>query len=264
MAGTVTVPSQKKSPEETLSHQQNLFNSSGAYDSLTVPFHPLKIKPAGNAYTATENIKLAAGSFALLPDELLIQVLEYLGAASLKRLGSACKALYAFSRLEDLWKTLCIEYELPLSNVLAIPLSHLHLELLRWDLDSSSRRLAVQVEAMELLVSGQSTYHNINAFLEHLLPARHLHIRTLLSVSCTSSTLKDKHMLRGHFLGLSLPLLRGVERGALPTSTCPKPIVPKSPARTYSPMSFTAPSSALILRCFLTRVTYRFAMLFHG
>ena len=47
-----------------------------------------------------------------LPDEVIIQVLESLDATSLQCLGCTCKALYAFSRFEDLWKTLCIEYEL--------------------------------------------------------------------------------------------------------------------------------------------------------
>ncbi|KAF6240328.1 hypothetical protein HO173_001939 [Letharia columbiana] len=106
MAGNVLVSSQKMTPRETSS--QTLPTSSAEHDSL-VPLHPLRIRPAGNAYTATEDIKMAAGSFAALPDELLIQVLESLDAASLKWLGCACKALYAFSRLEELWKTLCIE-----------------------------------------------------------------------------------------------------------------------------------------------------------
>lgn len=114
MAGNVLTHSPKIAPGEISSHQKNLLKSFGKNDSLTVPLHPLRIKPAGNAYTATENIKLAAGAFAALPDELLILILELLAAASLKRLGCTCKALYAFSRLEDLWKTLCIEYELPL------------------------------------------------------------------------------------------------------------------------------------------------------
>ena len=78
-------------------------------DSVTVPSHPLGIKPSGNAYTASENLKSAAGYFAVLPDELLVQILEYLDASSLKDIECTCKALYAFSRLEDLWKTLCIE-----------------------------------------------------------------------------------------------------------------------------------------------------------
>lgn len=72
-------------------------------------------------------------------------------------------------------------------------------------------------------------------------------------------------MLKGHLLGLPFPLLRcGVEHGALPTSNCLKPIVPKFPATTYSLTSSIGPSFALILRWLLTRVTYQLAMLSHG
>lgn len=78
-------------------------------DSLAVPSHPLGVKPAGNAYAATEDIKSAAGLFATLPDELLVQTLESLDAASLRQVEHSCKALYAFARLDDLWKTLCTE-----------------------------------------------------------------------------------------------------------------------------------------------------------
>ena len=78
-------------------------------DSVAVPSHPLGIKPNGNAYTANENLKSAAGYFAVLPDELLVQVLECLDAKSLRKIERSCKTFYAFSRLEDLWKTLCIE-----------------------------------------------------------------------------------------------------------------------------------------------------------
>ena len=105
-------------PRKTSSHRKNPLKRCRENDSLTVPSHPLKIKPRGNAYTATVDIKLAAGSFTALPDDVLIQVLEFLDATSLKRLGVACKALYAFSRHEELWKTLCIEYEFSLSNTL--------------------------------------------------------------------------------------------------------------------------------------------------
>lgn len=140
VAGAVSIFSQESTLGESSSHQENRLRCSEQCDSLTVPLHPLNIKPAGNAYTATENIKLAAGSFALLPDELLIQVLEYLEAASLRRLGAACKALYAFSRLEDLWKTLCIEYDLPLfpfSSAISLPRpSVTSLELRGLDLES--------------------------------------------------------------------------------------------------------------------------------
>ena len=112
MAVNVLVTSTNMTTGETPSHQENFSKSSGEHDSV-VPSHPLGIKPAGNAYSATENIKLATGVFTALPDELIIQLLEFLDATSLKRLGCTCKALYAFSRLEELWKTLCIEYELP-------------------------------------------------------------------------------------------------------------------------------------------------------
>lgn len=112
MAGNVSVPSPTTSSGQTSTHSNNHLECSEEYDSLTVPPHPLGIKPTGNAYIATGNIKPAAGFFMRLPDELIIQVLEFLDATALQRLGSTCKALYAFSRFEDLWKTLCIEYEL--------------------------------------------------------------------------------------------------------------------------------------------------------
>lgn len=75
----------------------------------TLPSHPLGIRPSGNAYTAAYDIRRACGSFARLPDELLITLLEGLDARDLVRLGSACKAFYAFTRLEELWRTLFIE-----------------------------------------------------------------------------------------------------------------------------------------------------------
>ena len=79
-------------------------------DSVTVPSHPVGVKPSGNAYNATKNLKSVTGSFVALPDELLVQVLEYLDASSLQKMGCTCKAMYAFCRLEDLWKIQCTEY----------------------------------------------------------------------------------------------------------------------------------------------------------
>ena len=106
MTGNVLIPSKKIPRRKTFS------KTADEHESLTVPTHPLKVKPSGNAYTASENIKAAAGLFVTMPDELIVHLLEFLDAASLLRLGSACKALYAFCRLEDLWKTLCIEYDI--------------------------------------------------------------------------------------------------------------------------------------------------------
>ncbi|MCJ1299141.1 hypothetical protein MMC08_001932 [Hypocenomyce scalaris] len=87
-----------------------LVNSEGDGESpvTMIPIHPLGIKPAGNAYTSSTNIRSTIGAFITLPDELIIRVLDYLDAPSLLQLGTTCKALYAFCRLEDLWKALFI------------------------------------------------------------------------------------------------------------------------------------------------------------
>ncbi|KAF2459851.1 hypothetical protein BDY21DRAFT_336660 [Lineolata rhizophorae] len=77
--------------------------------SVAIPSHPLGLKPSGNAYTATANAKDYAGSFGRLPDDLLVQILEYMNAPELVQLGTTCKALYAFTRAEELWKSLCVE-----------------------------------------------------------------------------------------------------------------------------------------------------------
>ena len=79
-------------------------------ESATIWSHPLGIRPSGNAFTATTNLKAAIGSFALLPDELLTQFLEFLDAQDLLRLGATCRALHGFTRSEELWKALFIEY----------------------------------------------------------------------------------------------------------------------------------------------------------
>lgn len=97
--------------EQIGAYEANRCLSPPAEDRLlTVPLHPLGVRPAGNAYTAVKNLKLSAGLFSALPDELIIQVLEVLGHRPLLILGLTCKALYAFCRFDDLWKGLFIEY----------------------------------------------------------------------------------------------------------------------------------------------------------
>jgi hypothetical protein len=76
---------------------------------VAIPPHPLNIKPSGNKFSATQDARGASGTFQILPDETLAVLLEYLDSNSLRHLGSTCKALYAFSRLEDLWKTLLVQ-----------------------------------------------------------------------------------------------------------------------------------------------------------
>lgn len=84
---------------------------------VILPPHPFGIKPTGNLYTASENAKSAAGLFSVLPDEVILQIFEFLTDRLLLRLGATCKALYAFSTLDELWKTLLIGY---VFNVLMI------------------------------------------------------------------------------------------------------------------------------------------------
>ena len=104
-------PFSKKPTEYVGVLEANRSPSSPAEDRLlTVPLHPLGVRPAGNAYTAVKNLKLSAGHFSILPDELILQLLEFLDHRSLSILGFTCKALYAFCRFDDLWKTLFIEY----------------------------------------------------------------------------------------------------------------------------------------------------------
>ena len=76
--------------------------------AAAVPPHPLGVRPAGNAYTATENIKVNCAAFARLPDELLNHLFESFDAETLRRLGGTCKALYAFTRLDELWRALFV------------------------------------------------------------------------------------------------------------------------------------------------------------
>ncbi|KAK1084532.1 hypothetical protein LTR48_005366 [Friedmanniomyces endolithicus] len=71
--------------------------------------HPLRVRPSGNALTSPVNLKSACGLFASVPDELLVLLLEALGARDLLRFGASCRALHAFARNEELWRALFIE-----------------------------------------------------------------------------------------------------------------------------------------------------------
>ena len=78
-------------------------------DSTLVRRHPLGVRPSGNALTSDWNLKSSCGPFARLPDDLLMQLLETLNIPHLLRLGNTCRALYAFTRSEELWRALFVE-----------------------------------------------------------------------------------------------------------------------------------------------------------
>jgi F-box-like len=74
----------------------------------TIPCHPLGVKPSGNGWVAAHNLRRAIGAFMVLPDEVLLILLEHFGSSTILKLGCTCKALYAFARSEDVWKSLFI------------------------------------------------------------------------------------------------------------------------------------------------------------
>lgn len=90
--------------------------SGGALESSSIeespnsiPHHPLGVRPAGNQYDATSIARKSVGPFQLLPDEIIALVLEVFESRELRFLGSTCRFFYAFTRSDDLWKTLLIE-----------------------------------------------------------------------------------------------------------------------------------------------------------
>ncbi|KAI0553625.1 hypothetical protein F4679DRAFT_529910 [Xylaria curta] len=76
----------------------------------SIPIHPMGIKPLGNQYFANgPNARQYTGAVGQLPDEMILHLLEYLDAESLRQLASTCRFLYAFGQLDDLWKSLFLE-----------------------------------------------------------------------------------------------------------------------------------------------------------
>ncbi|KAI0022164.1 Clavaminate synthase-like protein [Xylariomycetidae sp. FL0641] len=80
----------------------------------SIPVHPNGVKPLGNQYFASgPNARLSTGVVGILPDEMILHLLEYLDADALRNIGFSCRFLYAFSQLDDLWKTLFLESQSP-------------------------------------------------------------------------------------------------------------------------------------------------------
>jgi hypothetical protein len=90
-------------PDSELAHKPSLDRSS-----VTIRPHPQGVKPIGNQYVAARNARDGIGTFRILPDEVIVILLEYVDSASLRLLGSTCQAFYAFCRFDDIWKTLFV------------------------------------------------------------------------------------------------------------------------------------------------------------
>ena len=78
-----------------------------SHTSFELPRHPLGVRPAGNVYTAAT--KVIRWPFGSLTDELVIQVFEWLDDQSLLSLGATCKALYALTRFDEVWRGRSVE-----------------------------------------------------------------------------------------------------------------------------------------------------------
>jgi hypothetical protein len=109
---SITNTAESRPSKKLKTSAESNFQNDDEDVATALPSHPLGVKPAGNAYTASENIKSRCGSFARLPDELLGHILESFDADTLIRLGSTCRALYAFTRLDELWRALFVRYVL--------------------------------------------------------------------------------------------------------------------------------------------------------
>lgn len=76
----------------------------------SVPPHPLGIKPLGNKYFSSgEDARKSMGVLQLLPDEMLMQLLEYMDKPTLRRLGYTCRFLFACCTSDDIWKAIFLE-----------------------------------------------------------------------------------------------------------------------------------------------------------
>ena len=92
--------------------QRDSIVSVSASDSI--PSHPLGLKPLGNQYLSSRpNARRNIGTWARLPDEMLMLILEHLGDIALLRLASTCKFFYALCDSEELWKALFLLYVCP-------------------------------------------------------------------------------------------------------------------------------------------------------
>lgn len=79
-------------------------------DSSSIPSHPLGIKPLGNKYfSGGGDARRSMGVLQILPDEMLMQLLEYLDQRTLRLFGYTCKFLFACCVSDDIWKTIYLE-----------------------------------------------------------------------------------------------------------------------------------------------------------
>lgn len=78
----------------------------------TLVSHPLGVRPSGNALLDDDR-KPGMGLFALLPDAIVLTIIQELDKASLLALGHTCKGLFAYCWFDELWKQVIYEEQRP-------------------------------------------------------------------------------------------------------------------------------------------------------
>jgi hypothetical protein len=76
----------------------------------SIPPHPLGIRPLGNKYFSSgADARKSMGALQVLPDEMLMQLLESLDARALRLFGYTCKFLFACCMADDIWKAVFLQ-----------------------------------------------------------------------------------------------------------------------------------------------------------
>lgn len=88
-----------------------------APEGVEVVPHPLRVRPMGSLLFADDRRSLreepgALGALALLPDEVLMQILSSGGARELACCACTSRAMRVLALSEDLWKACCLEEEM--------------------------------------------------------------------------------------------------------------------------------------------------------
>ena len=97
---TPTIEPHKAQDQRLMSENSNGFNE--------LLRHPLGVRPSGNALTCDQNLQDAMGSWNRLPDATILLLLEWLDAKSLADLGNTCRAFFAYSTYDQLWRDLAL------------------------------------------------------------------------------------------------------------------------------------------------------------
>jgi F-box domain len=81
-----------------------------------IPSHPLGVRPNGNAFVQDSaghpDLRPNLGLFSRLPDELISHFVEYLDVKDVLIIGGTCKAFYAFTTVDEIWRKFFEEYDI--------------------------------------------------------------------------------------------------------------------------------------------------------